>query len=171
MRCHKAGYHYFAPTNQFLVDFIARYLAIFNSSINFVIYCLVGSQFRNVLLQMLGLKVLKVPEERSKSRKPENQIILHGYTITVPPASSMSYKLQQSTIRTTLDCEKSQSLLVTLTQSCTRAVSPMSQVSGSSQLTLTVEDSPMSTSRMFNLTVSTSSSSSSAFTHTFDTKV
>ena len=65
MKCHKAGYYYFSPTNQFLVDFIARYLAIFNSSINFVIYCLVGSQFRNVLLKMFGLKILNTPEERS----------------------------------------------------------------------------------------------------------
>ena len=70
LKCHKAGYYYFAPTNQFLVDFIARYLAIFNSSINFVIYCLVGSQFRNVLFQILGLRILNISEEISS--KPVN---------------------------------------------------------------------------------------------------
>ena len=150
VRCHKAGCHYFAPTNQFLVDFIARYLAIFNSSINFIIYCLVGSQFRNVLLQMLGLKINKIPEDRSKSGKTSSREF-HSFNM-VSPASLMSLKLHHSTTRTTMDCEEAQSLLVTLTQHYTRSVSPMSQ------MTITLEDSPISaTTGMFNLTFSSSS--------------
>ena len=56
LKCFESGTFYFPPINQWLVDFLARYLAILNSSINFIIYCLVGSQFRNVLLEILGFK-------------------------------------------------------------------------------------------------------------------
>ena len=38
------------PEWQFVMDHAARYLVLLNSSINFIIYCLAGNQFRSVLL-------------------------------------------------------------------------------------------------------------------------
>ena len=46
---------YFGPEWQHLVDMIARYLAVLNSSINFIIYCVAGKQFRSVLGGMLSI--------------------------------------------------------------------------------------------------------------------
>ena len=47
---------YFGPEWQLVVDMIARYLAVINSSINFIIYCLAGKQFRRVLATVLHLR-------------------------------------------------------------------------------------------------------------------
>ena len=44
---------YFVPELQLVVDMITRYLAVINSSINFIIYCLAGSQFRHKLLDIV----------------------------------------------------------------------------------------------------------------------
>ena len=38
---------------QFVMDQTARYLVVLNSSVNFIIYCLAGAQFRSVLLSTL----------------------------------------------------------------------------------------------------------------------
>jgi hypothetical protein len=47
---------YYGPEWQLVVDMFARYLAVVNSSINFIIYCVAGKQFRNVLLTLFHLK-------------------------------------------------------------------------------------------------------------------
>ena len=47
---------YFGPEWQLVVDMITRYLAVINSSINFIIYCVAGKQFRSVLATLLHLK-------------------------------------------------------------------------------------------------------------------
>ena len=47
---------YYGPEWQLVVDIIARYLAVINSSINFIIYCVAGNQFRSVLATVLHLK-------------------------------------------------------------------------------------------------------------------
>ena len=47
---------YFAPEWQMVVDMINRYLAVVNSSINFIIYCVAGKQFRSVLSSMLKIR-------------------------------------------------------------------------------------------------------------------
>ena len=60
------------------MDFAARYLAILNSSINFFIYCLVGTQFRSTLLDILRVKKnLPVPDiqvDRIESTRVTNKI-------------------------------------------------------------------------------------------------
>ena len=47
---------YFGPEWQLVVDMLTRYLAVINSSINFVIYCVAGKQFRRVLAILLHLR-------------------------------------------------------------------------------------------------------------------
>ena len=47
---------YFGPEWQLVVDIITRYLAVINSSINFIIYCVAGKQFRRVLAILLHLR-------------------------------------------------------------------------------------------------------------------
>ena len=47
---------YNGPEWQVVVDVFARYMAVINSSINFIIYCVAGKQFRGVLVTLLHLK-------------------------------------------------------------------------------------------------------------------
>ena len=47
---------YYGPEWQLVVDILARYIAVINSSINFIIYCVAGKQFRSVLAIKLHLK-------------------------------------------------------------------------------------------------------------------
>ena len=47
---------YNGPEWQVVMDVLARYLAVINSSINFIIYCVAGKQFRYVLLNLLHLR-------------------------------------------------------------------------------------------------------------------
>ena len=48
------------PEWQVLVDVITRYLAVLNSSINFIIYCIAGKQFRAILTGIFQLKTGQV---------------------------------------------------------------------------------------------------------------
>ena len=61
---HHLDYHIKKET--YLIDFAARFLVIINSSINFIIYCLAGSQFRHKLLEILNKISGKQREMRSK---------------------------------------------------------------------------------------------------------
>ena len=47
---------YYGPEWQLVVDMFARYLAVLNSSINFIIYFAAGKQFRRVTLTLLHLR-------------------------------------------------------------------------------------------------------------------
>ena len=47
---------YFVPESQLVVDMVTRYLAVINSSSNFIIYCVAGKQFRTVLAILLNLR-------------------------------------------------------------------------------------------------------------------
>ena len=47
---------YFVPEWQMVLDMITRYLAVINSSSNFIIYCVAGKQFRKVLAILLHLR-------------------------------------------------------------------------------------------------------------------
>ncbi|XP_023333939.1 FMRFamide receptor, partial [Eurytemora carolleeae] len=55
LRCYSNNLKYYTPTWQWCADSVARYLAVVNSSINFLIYCLAGSQFRSELKKTLGM--------------------------------------------------------------------------------------------------------------------
>ena len=54
---------YMGPEWQLLVDIVARFMVVLNSSINFIIYCAAGKQFRSILAGILNIKtgqVLKI---------------------------------------------------------------------------------------------------------------
>ena len=51
---------YFGPQWQLLVDMVARYLAVLNSSINFIIYCVAGKQFRTILAEIFHIRNAQV---------------------------------------------------------------------------------------------------------------
>ena len=49
LECYERNCRYYISSKRWLLDKIIRYLVILNSSINFFIYCFVGSNFRNTL--------------------------------------------------------------------------------------------------------------------------
>ena len=52
-QCYEQGLPYNISKQIYLLDFLARFLVILNSSINFIIYILVGSEFRSKLCETL----------------------------------------------------------------------------------------------------------------------
>ena len=51
--CYEAGLDYYQEKQTYIFDFLARLFVVINCSINFLIYCLVGSQFRTELSTMV----------------------------------------------------------------------------------------------------------------------
>ena len=61
-QCYEQGLPYNISKQIYLLDFLARFLVILNSSINFIIYILVGSEFRSKLCETIKFcNVLCVP--------------------------------------------------------------------------------------------------------------
>ena len=54
-QCFEEGQNYKVSKYIYILDSVARFLVIVNSSINFIIYCLVGQEFRSQLCRKLGL--------------------------------------------------------------------------------------------------------------------
>ena len=54
-KCYKLGLDFHIYKTTYLLDFTARFLVILNSSINFIIYCMAGSQFRHKLLTIFSI--------------------------------------------------------------------------------------------------------------------
>ena len=54
--CYIHDYDHHHSMLIYIMDFTARFLVILNSSINFLIYCMAGRQFRNGLKLMLRIK-------------------------------------------------------------------------------------------------------------------
>ena len=54
--CYETGQEYNVTKQAYVLDFIARFLVIINSSVNFLIYCVVGSEFRQKLYMKLNLR-------------------------------------------------------------------------------------------------------------------
>ena len=55
-KCYEHGLDYNVSRQTYILDFLARFLVIINSSVNFLIYCLVGSEFRSKLYRSFNLK-------------------------------------------------------------------------------------------------------------------
>ena len=64
-KCYEHGQNYEVPKQTYILDFIARFLVILNSSVNFLIYCLTGSAFRSKLLIRMGWRRM----ERMRRRR------------------------------------------------------------------------------------------------------
>ena len=53
--CYQHGLDFHIHKITYLLDFTARFLVILNSSFNFIIYCMAGSQFRHKLMAILNI--------------------------------------------------------------------------------------------------------------------
>ena len=65
--CYEHNLDYHVSKETYLLDFLARFLVIVNSSTNFLIYCLTGSQFRHQLVDMFH-RVSGSPEQCREGR-------------------------------------------------------------------------------------------------------
>ena len=52
VQCYERNCYYYLSSRRWVMDILVRYLVMLNSSINFIIYCFVGSNFRNTLKQV-----------------------------------------------------------------------------------------------------------------------
>ena len=68
---------YYGPEWQLVVDMLARYLAVLNSSINSIIYCVAGKQFRSVLVTVLHLKTKTTIQHLAEARPKNTVFCIH----------------------------------------------------------------------------------------------
>jgi hypothetical protein len=76
LNCFNADTFYFAPHFQWVLDFFARLFTVINSSINFFIYSMPGSEFRRGIGSFLGTG--------DSSQTNQQPISLHQVNISVP---------------------------------------------------------------------------------------
>ena len=67
LNCFDSGTFYFAPIAQWFADYIARLFIVINSSVNFFIYSISGSEFRKGLVSMVFCGVSVTPDQQSIS--------------------------------------------------------------------------------------------------------
>ena len=51
LECHSRKCRYYISSQRWMADSIIRYLVLLNSSLNFIIYCFIGTNFRQTLLK------------------------------------------------------------------------------------------------------------------------
>ena len=68
-KCYEHGQNYEVPKQTYILDFIARFLVILNSSVNFLIYCLAGSEFRSKLFIWIGWRKMERMSRRGEGRR------------------------------------------------------------------------------------------------------
>ena len=56
LECYERQCQYNISSKRWLLDSIIRYLVMLNSSINFIIYCFMGSNFRRTLKNLIGME-------------------------------------------------------------------------------------------------------------------
>jgi len=76
--CYEAGLDYYIKKETYILDLLARFLVIINSSVNFVIYCLVGSQFRTELSTIVKKYFGRWKKERENGNvQIQGEVALH----------------------------------------------------------------------------------------------
>ena len=65
-QCYGNDREYNVSKQDYICDIIARFLVILNSSVNFIIYCVVGSDFRNKLYSKLHLSRSSQPPHNNR---------------------------------------------------------------------------------------------------------
>ena len=62
--CYRHGCLYYVSSSRWIADHIIRYLVMLNSSVNFIIYCFVGSNFRETLFKNFEKLVINCQSSR-----------------------------------------------------------------------------------------------------------
>ena len=79
--CLDNNVFYFAPTSQWLIDILTRFLAVVNSSVNFLIYCIMSSQFRKHFPRVtffLKLAPMSLPSDKHWQKKVLQRKVLNN---------------------------------------------------------------------------------------------
>jgi hypothetical protein len=67
-KCYEHGKDVKVSKHTYILDFIARFLVILNSSVNFLIYCLTGSEFRSKLLTWMGWRRMETQNRERQGK-------------------------------------------------------------------------------------------------------
>ena len=86
--CYDRKCGYFITSKRWIADIIVRYLVMLNPSTNFIIYCFVGSNFRNTLLVSLRALLPKTRAPAVNTHSPSLNSNLLGINRTQEPTYS-----------------------------------------------------------------------------------
>ena len=74
LECYRNNCNYYISSGRWVADIIIRYLVLLNSSVNFIIYCFAGTNFREVLCDML--RKIRLSKIRIMTEMPRPSDIL-----------------------------------------------------------------------------------------------
>ena len=99
LECHRRKCRYYISSQRWMADSIIRYLVMLNSSINFIIYCFVGTNFRQTLIRALksyGCRCSKeVQEQKVEVRVKKNSHAEEEAADINQTVETESYKRQE----------------------------------------------------------------------------